>query len=575
MKWIKIGSAALLAVVFAGCDSLSELTELEVVNQNNPDRARAIQEAGDIESLIGGAFATWYEGSYWANPAQMLTTAADEGSLSWGNHGARQLSSEPRVAWPNQSSAAYRAATEEPWYDEYEALSSLYDALLAIEAGRDVLCADIDCDRAETFAKFVQGLAHGWLALMFDSAFVFDETIDLENDVITLQAYPAVMDAALGYLDEAIAMTNGATWTLDQGWIFGNAWTAAEFARAIHTMRMRFMTQVARTPAERAAVNWNDVITHEDAGITDDWSVDGDGADLWWHAMIWYGAQTWNRTWTRADYKTIGWAELAAGTGRCGATANIDCYQEWLATAVAARNEFNLNTPDLRIHAPGDGTVAGLDFMNRGLSGFPASRGTYHFSRYLHKRYFDYADAAGQAPSPIAVWEAGQLMKAEALIRLNRPGAAAIVNSTRVTRGGLPAAADADADIMQKMMYEYLIENFFVCPGCAYFNRRGWGPLANSQTHHWGLVEGTPLHFAMPGKEMEILQKLYYTYGGVGYEGSSLGPSAASGMGAGGTVAPARFVYAFNGMETLAEKVEHTRSRDAALNHGVAALTRH
>ena len=32
MKWIKIGSAALLAVAFVGCDSLSELTELEVVD---------------------------------------------------------------------------------------------------------------------------------------------------------------------------------------------------------------------------------------------------------------------------------------------------------------------------------------------------------------------------------------------------------------------------------------------------------------------------------------------------------------------------------------------------------------
>jgi len=574
MKWIKIGSAALLAVAFVGCDTLSDLTDLQVVNENNPDRARAIQEAGDVESLIGGAFATWYEGSYWGDPAMSLSTAADEGSLSWGNFGSQQLSSEPRVAWPNSSSWGYRNFVEAPWYSEYEALSSVYDALLAIENDREVLCADIDCDRAETFAKFMQGMAHGWLALMFDSAFVFDETVDLENDVLELQPYSAVMTAALGYLDEAIAMTNGANWTLDQNWIYGNAWTAAEFARAIHTMRMRYMTQVARTPAERASVDWNAVISHVDNGITSDWNVDGDGADLWWHGMIWYGAQTWSQTWTRADYKTIGWEELHQGTGNCGATADIDCYGEWLSTAVAARDEFVLNTPDARIHAAGDGMADGIDFIFGGNSQFPASRGTYHYSHYIHSRYEQYADDGGQSPSPIAVTEAGQLMKAEALIRLNQAGAADIINATRVARGGLPAVADGDADIMQEMMYEYLIENFYVCPGCAYFNRRGWGPLANSQTHHWGLVEGTPLHFAMPGLEMEILQKLNYTYGGVGNEGTSLAPSAAPGMSVHGTVAPARAVYAFNGMETLSEKLEHTRSKPA-LSHGVAALTRH
>ena len=144
--------------------------------------------------------------------------------------------------------------------------------------------------------------------------------------------------------------------------------SAADFARAIHTMRMRYMTQVARTPAERAAVDWNAVISHVDAGINEDWYVDGDGADLWWHGMIWYGAQTWRQTWTRADYKTIGWAELDEGTGACGTSADIDCYQEWLDTQVAARQEFELNTPDLRIHAAGDPFAPGLDFQHQGNS---------------------------------------------------------------------------------------------------------------------------------------------------------------------------------------------------------------
>ena len=58
------------------------------------------------------------------------------------------------------------------------------------------------------------------------------------------------------------------------------------------------------------------------------------------------------------------------------------------------------------------------------------------------------------------------------------------------------------------------------------------------------MVEGTPLHFAVPGKELEILQKLLYTYGGVGNEGGTLAPAAAP---AAGLIAsrrlPARLVY--------------------------------
>jgi hypothetical protein len=570
MKWARISSMALLAFGLAACDSLSELTELEVVNENNPERARALQEAGDVESLVSSGFLITYNGTYdYYSAALAMSAAADETSASWGNTGLQILSSEPRVAWPNRHSANYANVAEDPWYDQYEALSSVYDGLKAIEADPD-LCNEIDCDRAQAFAKFVQGYATGWLGLMFDSAFVFDETVDLETDVLELQGYPAVIAAAIGYLEESIALASSANWTLESNWMNGYAHSAATLGQIAHGLIARLMTQKARTPAERAGVNWNDVITHINAGPTTDIYINGDGENNWFNDLIWFGAQSGSTTWGRADYKTIGWTELNEGPGTG--------YATWLATNVADRTEFDLRVPDLRIMPDPDSSRSwGTDFMWRGNSGFPEERGTYHHSRYLHHRWDDYPNGGYTAPTPFMLHQPLQLIKAEGLIRTgNNAAAAAIINDSRVERGGLSPAAAGDADLMDKLIYEWRIENFIGCAGCAFFNRRGWGDLAaTGPNHHQGPVEGTQLHFAVPGQELEILQKLWYTYGGVGNEGTSYAASPAVGPAArGGTQAPAKIVYAFNGMDSLREKLDYIY-RDAGKRAGAAMLTRY
>jgi hypothetical protein len=65
---------------------------------------------------------------------------------------------------------------------------------------------------------------------------------------------------------------------------------------------------------------------------------------------------------------------------------------------------------------------------------------------------------------------------------------------------------------------------------------------------------------------LEILQKLNYFYGGIGNEGGTLQPAAASGARTGSTV-PATAVYAFNDMGTVAERLGYIwreRSRQIA-----------
>jgi hypothetical protein len=536
MKRFRIAAITLLGVGLAACSGLSDLTDLEVTNENAPDRERVLAQAQDLEGVIGGAMLIYWGGSEYTSPSWALSTTADEGTMSWGNFGMQQLSSEPRVAWPNDPAWTYRATTQEPWYENYGALSAVYDGITGIDANADA-ATTIDVNRAKAFAKLVQGLAHGYLAAFFDSAFVFDETVNLETDLLELKPYPDVHAAAIAELEEAISIASSNSFTIPNEWFDGNAMTNTQLARFAHSIIARLMTQVARTPADRAAVDWATVIGHVNAGITSDINIVSN-RDRFWKALQWYGYQTTNNTWARGDYKTIGWTDQSGG------------FANWLATPVAQRNEFLITTADRRITGAGGPQTNGTDFRYAGPSTFPSARGTYHYSYYGGSRFGNYPSSNGTAPARWMTTVEMQLIKAEGLLRTGGaaalPEVVSIINATRVTRGQLPAATVADADLMDKLIYEKRIETYLLCSGCSYFDRRGFGPTApTGPAFHHGPVEGTPTHFAVPGLELNVLQKPLYTYGGVGNEGSSLQPSGAPGIGGGsiGTRAPASLVY--------------------------------
>jgi len=534
MKRFRIAAHALLLVGLAACSTLDELTDLQVPNENNPDRERVLAQATDIEGVIGGALLIWWGGSQYSSPSWALSTAADEGTMSWGNFGMQQLSSEPRVAWPNDPAWTYRAMTQTPWYGNYGALSAVYDGLTSI-ATNPTAASDIDVNRAKAFAKLVQGMSHGYLALFYDSAFVFDENVNLETDVLTLKPYPDVAAAAYAELQEAITIANANSFTIPNEWFDGNPMTNTQLARFAHSLLARFMSQMPRSPGERAALNWNTIIGHVDAGITSDIEIVSN-TDRFWKSLQWYGYQVTNTTWARADYKTIGWLDTS---GR---------FATWLATPVANRNEFLLDTPDRRIIGAGGNKTDGTDFKYMGPSRFPSARGTYHYSFYGGSRYANYPASNGTAPARWMTTVEMQHIKAEGLLRTGGPtqAVADIINATRVTRGQLPPALATDADLMDKLIYEKRIEGYLLCSGCAYFDRRGFGPPApTGPAFHQGPVEGTPAHFAPPGLELNVLQKPLYTYGGVGNEGGTLQPSGAPALhlSSAGTKAPASAVY--------------------------------
>ncbi|MFQ5571489.1 MAG: hypothetical protein ACE5G0_17560 [Rhodothermales bacterium] len=527
------GLAFLLMFSLAGC------LDLTVDNNNSPNREQVLASPADVENLIGGSFLDWWTAVVWGDGQINVTAMADEWSVSWANYGTRALSSEPRAAFDNSSSYRYARAGRNPWNRNYRAISNASDGLGIVTADEGVFTsAGIDVNRIKAFAKFVQGIAHGYIALRYDQGFTVDETTDLTT--IELRPYNEVMDFAIQKLEEAIAISNAGHSDITAGddWIFGLDVSSGDLARLSHSFIARFMAQVARDPAERAAVNWTSVIGHVDQGITEDWApVGDDGGDNEWDASKSWGQE--GSTWSRADYRTIGPADESGG------------YDNWLATPVPDRNVFDIITSDRRISAaPGetwtapsededvrveDGVftegqvvefpqVDGTDFEYWGVEGpFPSSRGTYHYSSHTHRRYQEvYQKNGDNGPMVQMKLTEMEMLKAEGLLWTGGDlgAVAALINNTRVARGQLNPATAADgagsvsddqshldsASLWAKLKHEKRIECFNAGSAVAFNDDRGWGDL----------VSNTAIHFPVPGSELEVLQLANYTFGGGG-----------------------------------------------------------
>jgi hypothetical protein len=137
----------------------------------------------------------------------------------------------------------------------------------------------------------------------------------------------------------------------------------------------------------------------------------------------------------------------------------------------------------------------------------------YHQSNITHIRY-DYAsfsDPGGTGGAfgkdPVITATENDLLWAEGLIRSggSLSAAANLINNTRVGRGGLPPATAADgvAGLLTKLQYEQDIE-LIGLGDAVFFNRRRID----------GLEPKTPHQMPVPAKELQVLRKALYTYGG-------------------------------------------------------------
>ena len=515
-------AAALLLTGAAGC------VDLDVTNPNQPDAGRALRTPGDVESLMAGAYRQWWNaeqlhtGSTWSI-GMILSVQSFQHSAFPANWGMYQYSEYPRAQLQNDPAHQFYQAWANPWSYNYRGVSAIRDGLLAINSGQVDLAGNTN--RAKAWGKFMQGLHHGSIALLFDKGFIVDETTDMS--AIEPQPYTAVMAAALKYLDDAIALTTH-SFTIPADWT-SNEMSNVELRRLAHSYKARFRANVARTPAERQAVNWAAVIADANQGIQEDWDMNIDWIS-WLHYAGYY--MTWEASWSQMHYQILGMADQSGK------------YQTWINLPVGQRHPnlpgnvpFTIITPDERF--PQGATLAehranpGLYYQAQAATtwGQPG-RGTHRWSYYADQRYRTWRAVDG--PFTWFTTEELDLLKAEGYFRTGQPALAAqLINLTRVGNGGLNPtdAAGTNTDCVPKLpngscggLFEMLkwearleqqFQGMFGAPW--YFQARGWGDL----------YKGTQLEFPVPCREMQIMLQECYTFGGVGGQRASTGSSYA------------------------------------------------
>ena len=543
--------AALLGVIAMGaCD-------LNVGNPNSPDAKRAFSDPAGLEQLLSGAIRTWAETreNYFILP---LNTQANNYTASWNNAAIRFYSSVGadcpiRCGWTNASTAPEAAGgptVEAAWYGYHTVLSSSTDVLRGIAGGT---CFDDDCKtdstlttRNKAVAKMLQGMAIAGIAMLYDSGFAVDETTDLSNPrALSFSNRTQMRDFALTKLNESYTLAGVGGWNTGDNWFGltqGRTYTNVQMQQLIRTMQAELIALWPRNGAENTAADWATVATYAAQGVSSgtpyDWSyyVDINAAECGDFCIkTWGNSIGTERVDTRVaalvttnhqdpwpvpggnPCPTIS-ADKRVGDGSWGPSDNFNGY----ATKAATAN-------------------AGTDFACSGVAIFPPARGQYHQSNLQHIRYNHLAATGERLPNgspacplaapcdgsgqdPLYTRQMNDLLWAEGLIRSGGDVAlaAAKINNSRVGRGGLSALTGVEGtdSLLKALQYEQEIE--FMGQGTdPFFNRRrsGYNAAAAGGRPQYtdGLIVNTPRQMPVPAKELDVLLKEIYTFGGPGH----------------------------------------------------------
>jgi len=529
--YVLAGFAGLLAGL--GCSN-----SLDVSNDNNPDAARALARPSDVEALIGSSLNTVWRALNGQNDNvdNQMRVFAFENSSSLANFGFGTRIPIPRNPIDNSKGNPVLVGNFWDYAQDAKGARSAALGLAQLNKPGFTLGSPAADFRGRAFAFFVMGLGNANMALVYDSGAVVNEFNGNDIPYPPLLGHDSLMKLALIQLDSAQANAQKMTSSLIATWIPGNALTGPQFVQVIRSYKARYRASVARTVAERAAVDWTKVRDDALAGITADLQIDLDPSKSW--DYIWYVQHFLFDAWTQQSPLIAGMADSVrpandpAGPG----------YDAWLATPLNSRSAFLIKSADQRF-PPGNtraaqqaastvGTLqtpsrSNLYFRNRTSPDPPGL--PYTVSQYDWFRFQQLYQANRIGKFPMLQKTEVDLLAAEAYYRLgDLANAAAKINLTRVAKGNLPplpltmTATDQVpgggacvprvpdpgtnftsakcGTLFEALKWEKRMELAFMEYGAWYLDSRGWGDLA----------VGTPLEWPVPYQEMDTRSKALY-----------------------------------------------------------------
>jgi hypothetical protein len=517
----------MLALAVGGMTACAD--NLEVQNLNNPDLSRVYAVPSGVEGVISTLYRTYHQTTQ--GSAEGLNSQSKVMALeSYGqvaNFGMALRAGIPRVFINNQRGNQVATGNNTNWSNlsrlmrTSATVAQSVDAYLARGATLGSSARD---QRARAFAFFVNGIAMGTLAFGYDSVAI--ATPQTPSSAIPEFVSPAVAAAtALRMLDSAQAMVSAAgvsgdaNATIPTEWVGGGgALNTADFVRLIRSYKAKIRAGVARTPAERAAVDWNAVIADANAGIAAD------------HRIVLNPTTGWSSSLDAGTFNTsASWHQVSLVYQGMADTSGA--YQAFINAPLIQQVGVNVvvRTPDLRW--PRGNTRA----EQNANSGLPLAPGRYISNRppgedqpdnsnpwgtsqYDHRRWWAIANAAGNGTYTFMAAREIQLLAAEGLIRTNNAaGAMALINTSRVA-AGLPAFTDAAGtapggqacvprlpngncgSLLEAMKYEKRMETQLTGYMQWFLDSRGWGDL----------VRDTALEWPVPFQEMDTRNKPFY-----------------------------------------------------------------
>jgi len=457
-----------LSFAVTSCEDFS--TDLSVDNVEDPTSGQL-----GTEATASKLFQNWYNSANaYRSPSLMLGTMSDMHSCSWGNGGMRDASSEPRIEWNNDAAYSYQDWTNRFFNSMHVILADANGIMSSLDNGATFT----DNNMIATIAKMSQGLSVGYLALNFDRVWLSDEsgTINDGNAV----PYQDAIAFAITKLNEAIAIADANTFTVDATYFAGKSMTNTELSKLLNSFAARILTNSVRNSTQRDALDWGAINTYATNGLTTDFTITGDGWNDWvseWPLYSFFPG------WGRVDMRVINLMD-----------PNTISY--WVSTNTVAAQSTSV---DARL-------LSDFEYLNG--QAFISSRGLYHYSSYRHSRYDSYIAASYEGEFPEIMSAEISLYKAEALLRTgDLAGAAAVLNAAsnpRKSRGNLADVAANATDIAAAIHYERSIEILSTGSGLSFYEMRRENLLQ----------AGTPLHFPVPGKQLQAAKIDTYSFGG-------------------------------------------------------------
>lgn len=530
-----LGALAAAAALGACADD-----PLSVTNTNQPGTDALLASASGTETLVSKLLQQMHQGQYGSSdaitPQAHILGFESDGAVA--NFGMSVRATYPRSLIDNALNNPVAAGNLRD-FSFLTRNSRLAANTLAALGNYTGSFSAADYARNRAFAFFALGYGIGHMSLIYDSVQVTVPGTPTDT-LVPFTHYPAANVTALAMFDSAIAIATSPAATSGNGFSIPGTWMAQgsnvsrdRFVQVVRSLKARVRTNVARTPAERAAVDWAAAYAEASAGVTANLDIALSTGTGWTQA--WMSQARVPGGWHQMPYWIIGMADTSRA------------YDTWLGQALGTKQPFLIQTSDTRF--PRGATRAaqqaaqspdlpppGVYFRNRpsgdDTPGFPTG-----LSWYDNYRYYEIGSRAGTGTWQMITRAENDMTAAEALIRLGRVAEAVpLVNRYRTAAGlpAFPAVSDTTtlltgtgcvprtpvtggtrcANVWEAMKYEKRIETAFNGYASWYLNGRGWGDLPAGTALEWPVPVEETLARGIPAPYRNTRAALASTYYG-------------------------------------------------------------